>query len=262
MAKDLKVISRKPKTETYSGTPTAEGMRLIVASCDTTKGDRLSSSDFDTAMGLQKRVNNTEGLKVSSDADFAGMWSITNGKEKRSRSGIIITYNGMPISWRSSYQACKGSELALSEAKCRQITQEYAEDPNLDITQISTSSGEAEVVAAADAAKLAIHFKHVCEEIEIPIQTPVVITIDASAAEGFITNTETIGKMKHIDLRQHWVQIMRNRNDIKFDRKPGPENEADFFTKIIVGEEHQQAVGRLMSHINQETHLGQGGVVN
>jgi hypothetical protein len=215
-------------------------------------------------MGLQNRVGNNEGLKVSSDADFAGMWSITNGKEKRSRSGIIVTYNGMPISWRSAYQACKGSEVSLSEAQSQQIMQEYADDPTLDVTQISTSSGEAEVVAAADAAKLAIHFKHVCEEIEAPIHTPLKITIDASAAEGFINNTETVGKMKHIDLRQRWVQIMRNRSDIKFERKPGTENDADFFTKIITGPEHKQAVERLMSSLTtvSEDHLVQGGVVN
>ena len=49
VAKDLKVRYTKPKEVTYSGVPTAEGFRLVVASTDVEKGDELSSTDFDTA---------------------------------------------------------------------------------------------------------------------------------------------------------------------------------------------------------------------
>ena len=49
MAKDLKVKYTKPKEVTYSGVPTAEGFRLVVASTDVEKGDEISSTDFDTA---------------------------------------------------------------------------------------------------------------------------------------------------------------------------------------------------------------------
>ena len=49
VAKDLKVKYTKPKEVTYSGVPTAEGFRLVIASTDVEKGDELSSTDFDTA---------------------------------------------------------------------------------------------------------------------------------------------------------------------------------------------------------------------
>ena len=58
---------------------------------------------------LKKQNGNREGLMLSSDADWAGLYSVN--KEKRSRTGILATYDGMPFAWRSSYQKCKGTEF-------------------------------------------------------------------------------------------------------------------------------------------------------
>jgi len=204
--------------------------------------------------GLRNEYGNTEGLQISSDSDFAGLYKITNGKEMRSRTGIIIKYRNMPFSWRSGFQACKASEMTMSHVAKLWCTvpsesskRQKINDP-VDVL-IATSTCDAETHAAADAAKLGLHFKYVCEEIDIPAPSRVPIIIDASAAEGFINNTETVGKMKHIDLREHWVKILRNSGELKFIRRPGTENEADFFTKIIVGPAHKEAVARLLTKL-------------
>ena len=41
--------------------------------------------------------------------------------------------------------------------------------------------------------------------------------------------------MKHIDVRMAWVKELRNRNLVTFERVPGTENLADFFTKLLLG---------------------------
>ena len=93
---------------------------------------------------------------------------------------------------------------------------------------------------------MAMHYKFVGSEIELEVPERVPITIDASAAEGFINNTSTIGKMKHIDMRETWVKDLRDRNHIKFIRKAGTENPADFFTKILTGQQFREAESSMM----------------
>ena len=44
-----------------------------------------------------------------------------------------------------------------------------------------------------------------------------------------------VSKMKHIDVRMAWVKELRNRNLVTFERVPGTENLADFFTKLLLG---------------------------
>ena len=180
---------------------------------------------------LIKRKGNNEGLVVWCDGDWAGLYTLTG--EKRSRSGILITYDGMPVAWKSAFQQCKGT-MAKDTG-----------NPE-DMHQISTSSGESEVHAASDAAKLAQHLKFVCEEINIPCPTKVPINIDAGAAIGFITNTCSIGRMKHIDLRESWVEQLRNKDHLEWVKVPGPENRSDTFTKIRSGADFARGVEGLM----------------
>lgn len=116
---------------------------------------------------------------------------------------------------------------------------------------IAQSTCEAETYAAADAAKFAMHYKFVCEELELRVPDTVPIVIDASAAEGFINNTSKLSRMKHIDIRQTWVKDLRDREHISFTRKPGPENRADFFTKIITGAQLVEAENRMMGHLDE-----------
>ena len=56
---------------------------------------------------------NNEGLEVYVDADFAENWDPLDTEDRdiaRSRHGFIITYRGMPVSWKSQLQ----NEIALS----------------------------------------------------------------------------------------------------------------------------------------------------
>ena len=76
------------------------------------------------------------GMVVTTDSDWAGLHALTG--ETRSRSGVTVYYNGMPIYWKSCLQ-----------------------------TSRALSSGEAEVVALSDALKAGLHVKYIAEEIGI-----------------------------------------------------------------------------------------------
>ena len=142
----------------------------------------------------------------------------------------------MPVMWKSGFQQCKSTGFISNPS-----------DEHL----ISTSSGEAETHAAADAAKSALNIKHVCQEIDISVPEKVIIGIDAGAALGFINNTATIGRMKHIDLRKEWVRTLRDRSEIDFIKVDGEDNPADFFTKILTGPKFKQSQDRMMKELSE-----------
>ena len=81
----------------------------------------------------------------------------------------------------------------------------------------------------------------------LPIRRELIpIHIDAGAAIGFITNTCSIGRMKHIDLRESWVEQLRKKGVIKWIKVPGTANRADTFTKILQGAEFEKGTADLM----------------
>ena len=179
-----------------------------------------------------KKADNTDGLVVSSDSDWAGMYTPTG--EVRSRTGSFITYNGMPIAWKSSYQQCKGTN--------------YTEDEDL----IATSSAEAETYAAHDTVKLGLHITHVGDEVNIAIPKPMKVGVDAAAAIGSINNTGTVSRMKHLDLREAWVQQLRDKEVVDYYKVVGTDNPADFFTKIHHGAGFKTFQDIMMGHLDEE----------
>ena len=102
---------------------------------------------------LIKKKGNHDGLRVWCDGDWAGLYTLTG--EKRSRTGLLITYDGMAVACKSSFQQRKGTMSKDTESK--------------DKDQISTSSGESEVHAASEAAKMGLHTKYFLEEIGAPV---------------------------------------------------------------------------------------------
>ena len=160
------------------------------------------------------------GFEIWSDSDFAGMYSV-NG-DIRSRSGSALTFNGMIFAWRSAFQSCRMTSYTSGD--------EFSID-----SEIAQATAGSEVYAMAETMKLARHFGFVAEEKGIKFTYPIEIKVDASAAKGFAESVGKVSKMKHIDVRMAWVKELRNRNLVTFERVPGTENLADFFTKLLLG---------------------------
>jgi hypothetical protein len=180
-----------------SAAPTTSGPAMIKQAI------RWIAGNLDACLKTDK--SNKEGIKWYCDSDLAGLYAVDG--EKRSRMGILGTYNGMPFYWASSW----------IKATCN-------------------SSAEAEVYALSECTRMAVHFKWVCQELHIETPEQVPIYCDATAAIGFFKNLggQTQSKLKHIDLRAQWVQEMRDSaGNIKLEHIPGVDNPANFFTKVL-----------------------------
>ena len=164
---------------------------------------------------LINRPENLNGFEVYSDSDWAGLYTCTG--EVRSRTGSRVMFNGMPIAWRSNYQKCVGTSFVYCNTE----------------DQVAMASGEAELYAAADTLKLALHTHYVAQELHLRIQNVIVMKVDATAAIGKIQGPRGGGKMKHIDLRQAWIRQLMDRGIVNVVKVDGTENRADFFTKVL-----------------------------
>ncbi len=162
--------------------------------------------------GLISRAADTSGFVFYSDSDWAGLHGITG--EIRSRTGFLATYNGMPIDWYTGLQ--------------KTIVSNWTEE----VPHIATSSANAETVAAADSLQRALHLSYIANELQLNVPRPITIYIDASAAIGFIENTGGGGRMKHLDIKEGWIQLLRDRDIAEYAKIDGPLNLADFFTKL------------------------------
>ena len=112
------------------------------------------------------------------------------------------------------------------------------------------SSGEAEVYALSEAIRHALHMKYVGEELTIRMPERPVVNCDASAAIGFADCVEGVGRMKHIDLREQWVQQMRLNDTVKV-KCDGTANKADQMTKVLPLNAFKDEEAKLMPMFNE-----------
>ena len=162
--------------------------------------------------GLISRAADKSGLFSTSDSDWAGMHSITG--ETRSRTGEEHKYNGMVIDAHSSLQKTVSSEYTEVEA------------------MIATSSGNGELLAASATTNRGLHLSYIAEELGLPVERPIRVGLDANAALGFLENTGSSGRMKHLDIRMDWIQQARDRSIVVYDKVDTKDIDADFFTKL------------------------------
>ena len=86
---------------------------------------------------------------------------------------------------------------------------------------------------AGNATKDILHLSYVAEEIGIPFPKPFKLQMDNDAAKCFAEDTVSKSKLKHIDARQEWVKILRDREICTPVHVDSADNLADIFTKIL-----------------------------
>jgi len=140
----------------------------------------------------------SEALAGAVDADFGG-----SPETRRSTTGWVFTWNGAAISWGSK----------------RQPT-------------VSTSTAEAEYVAAAAATREALWVRKLMVDLGQPA-APIDMAKDNQACISLIANPETTGRAKHIDIAHHMVRERVAMGEVKFTYTPGAEVLADGMTKAL-----------------------------
>ena len=131
------------------------------------------------------------------------------------QNGMMALLNGAPVSWASKATSGTFATDKVGEAHA------------------DMSSGAAEVYAAGNATLDIMALSYVVEEMGMNFPMPFKLEMDNEAARIFAANSAQRTKLKHIDCRQHWVRMLRDKdicNPVHVDTK---KNLADIFTKIL-----------------------------
>jgi hypothetical protein len=119
-----------------------------------------------------------KGLEAFSDADWASQ------EHRHLISGYIFTMGGGTVSWSFKKQA---------------------------IVVLSTT--EAEYITATHAAKETLWIRMFLAEIVCPLRKPITIHLDNISAISITKNDEYHPRMKHIDIRYHFIRHLVQENE-------------------------------------------------
>lgn len=136
-------------------------------------------------------------LKAFSDSDWA-----SDRLDRKSVSGSIILHGKNPVVWFSKKQGC-----------------------------VALSTAEAESVAAAACAQDLVNLRGMLEEFEL--NTNSVLYCDNRSTVSIIKTNENSKRVKHIDIRNHFIKDLVISKIISVDYVPTEENLADILTKPL-----------------------------
>ena len=147
------------------------------------------------------RVGTTD-WQIYSDSDHAGDQQVN---QTRSVTGMLVMCNGMPVHWRSNKQPIS-----------------------------SISSTAAEIYALAETVRDANLRYWIAEEMDIIVKWPMEVFVDNSSGISFQQSTNPNTKLRGIyDMREAWVQELRNKFKVKAVKIHTEKNLADMFTKCL-----------------------------
>ena len=171
-------------------------VRPSVSSMDKLKRIGRYLIDRPSAAAIYRRQKMPDCIEVFTDSDWAG--------DKLTRKSVT------------------GGHLRLGSCTLRTWSK--------DQTVIAKSSAEAELYAANYGAAQAIGLQSMMKE--IGIELPVLVRVDASATIG-IVHRRGLGKMRHLDGNDLWLQEAVFVGKVAIQKVTGEENTADLGTKPL-----------------------------
>ena len=111
-----------------------------------------------------------------SDSDYAGAH---DGLARRSTSGYVFYLGGGAVSWSSKRQ-----------------------------TSVALSTTEAEYIASVHAGQEGVWLRSLLAELGYPQSGPTVLNMDSQSAIAVGKNPEHHSRMKHLEIRWHWIRRM------------------------------------------------------
>jgi hypothetical protein len=147
-----------------------------------------------------------------SDADHAGCLDT-----RRSTSGFLIKMGTGAVCWSARKQ-----------------------------TVVADSSTEAEYVSASSAGREILWLRSLLNEIGMEVNGPTRLFVDNQSALKVLKNPEHHGRMKHIDIKWHWIRECIKQGNIEAHFLPTGKMVADIFTKAlprVAVEQHRLALG-------------------
>ena len=148
------------------------------------------------------------------DADYGGCrdtWCST--------SGYVFMMAGGPVTWSSKCQAT-----------------------------VALSTVEAEYVAMSRCMQQMSWMHSWLDEVEIDYSHPGIIRGDSQGAIALTKNTKDHGKVKHIDIRHHYIHDLLQSGVINIEQVSSVDNLADLFTKPLTRNLHHPFLASLNIH--------------
>jgi hypothetical protein len=139
----------------------------------------------------------TRVLRVLADSDWAGC-----RRTRRSTSGGVMMIGQHPL-------------------KTWSVTQ----------VTVATSSAEAELYAMSEGASRGLGMKTILQELNVEMSLLVIWT-DSAAAKAFVS-TRGLGRMRHLEVKDLWMQELVRNGRMKILKVRGDRNPADVLTKYL-----------------------------
>ena len=203
----------------YSHTPT-EGSRKALCRI---LGYLLYTADF----RIEGHVHGSsdplvcppDHIAIYSDSDHASDKKV----DTRSQTGIMILLNGVPCYWRSAKQPTT-----------------------------ALSSAEAEIYALSESVKHGRLFLWRCEEANMQVTWPMIVYVDNAQSKSFQNATCINSKLRGVfDLRDVWVQELRDKGQVKTVGIPREDNAADILTHCLSSGNFNKEVGHIQQRASQ-----------
>jgi len=145
------------------------------------------------------------------DADYGGCKDT-----RRSTSGYVFIMAGGPVTWSSKRQAT-----------------------------VALSTVEAEYVAMSRCAQQMVWMHSWLSEAKVNYLKPGLIRGDNRGAIALTKNTKEHSKVKHIDIRHHYIRELLQSNIITVEEVSSANNLADLFTKSLPRDHHHHLLSSL-----------------
>ena len=116
---------------------------------------------------------------------------------------------------------------------------------------IALSSGEAEYYGMVKGGSVGLGVKAMLAD--LGVKRGIKLKTDASAAKGIATR-RGLGKVRHIEVSQLWLQEKVQRGDIDVIKVPGKTNKADALTKPVGGEKITEHMGSVEGEVRKGRH--------
>jgi hypothetical protein len=102
-------------------------------------------------------------------------------------------------------------------------------------------------MAMSEAVQEIMWTRQMLSELKLVQKAPTVLYCDNQAAIANAVNGKFHGRMKHVDIKLHFVREAVQNSIVKMEWIPTTEQEADIFTKGLGGPQFTRLRGMIMS---------------
>jgi hypothetical protein len=162
--------------------------------------------------------DNTWEMMAYCDSDYAG-----DKDGRKSISGFVIYIQGCLISWKSRSQK-----------------------------SVTLSSTEAEYVAISEMCAEVMFLKQVLEFLKIKVTLPIIVRVDNVGAIYLAQNAVSGPRMKHVDVRYHFVRDYIEDGMVKIVFVKSEDNDSDIYTKNLGEELFYKHSGKYIQAIDDD----------